>query len=109
MSAPTCVHPSTLSTGWGIRQSLDAAFTTLGAQPVSTYEVADYAIAAELIRHRLASAVLPVSAANRFPDLRTITVHPPLTWTLFIATTAPQYTSRATTTLAKILRDHVER
>jgi DNA-binding transcriptional LysR family regulator len=96
-------------TGWGIRRRLDAAFTTLGAQPVSAYEVADYAIAAELIRHRLATTVLPVSAADRFPDLRTITVHPPLTWTMFIATTAPQYTSRATITLAKILRDHVER
>lgn len=95
--------------GWGIRQRLDAAFTTIGAHPVSAYEVADYAIAAELIRHRLATAVLPVNAANRFPDLRTITVHPPLTWTLFIATAAPQYTSRATITLANTLLDHVER
>ena len=44
-------------TGWGIRQRLDAAFTTIGAQAVSGYEVADYAIAAQLIRHRLATAL----------------------------------------------------
>jgi DNA-binding transcriptional LysR family regulator len=93
--------------GWGIRQRLDAAFTTTGAHPVSAYEVADYAIAAELIRHGLATAVMPVSAANRFPDLRTITLHPPLTWTLFIASAAPAYTSRATATLADTLISHV--
>ena len=95
--------------GWGIRQRLDAAFTAVGGHPASSYEVADYAIAAELIRHRLATAVLPVNAANRFPDLRTIAVHPSLTWTLFMATRAPQHTSRATSTLAKTLLDHVER
>jgi DNA-binding transcriptional LysR family regulator len=94
-------------TGWGIRQRLDAAFTTIGARPVSAYEVADYAIAAELIRHRLATAVLPISAANRFGDLRTITLHPAVTWPLFIATAAPQYSSRATTTLADTLISHV--
>jgi DNA-binding transcriptional LysR family regulator len=96
-------------TGWGIRQRLDAAFATMAAHPVSGYEVADYAIAAELIRHRLATAVLPVSAANRFLDLRTITLHPPLTWTLSIASAAPQYVSRAATTLADTLIGHVDR
>jgi DNA-binding transcriptional LysR family regulator len=93
--------------GWGIRQRLDAAFTTIGAHPVSAYEVADYAIAAELIRHGLATAVMPVSAADRFPDLCTITLNPPLTWTLFIASAAPEYTSRATATLADTLISHV--
>jgi DNA-binding transcriptional LysR family regulator len=94
--------------GWGIRQRLDGAFAAIGAQPVSAYEVADYAVAAELIRHRLATAVLPVNAANRFADLRAVTLHPPLTWTLFIATAAPPYTSRATTTLATTLLNHIE-
>jgi len=56
--------------GWGIRQRLDKGFAAAGVQPVSAYEVADYAITAELIPHRLASAILPASAANRFPDLR---------------------------------------
>jgi DNA-binding transcriptional LysR family regulator len=94
--------------GWGIRQLLDAAFSTIGARPVSAYEVADYAIAAELIRHRLATAVLPVNVAKRFPDLRAIAVYPPITWTLSMATAAPRYTTRATAILARTLLDHVE-
>jgi DNA-binding transcriptional LysR family regulator len=89
--------------GWGVRQRLDAALAAAGVNPVSAYEVADYAIAAELVRHRLATAILPVSAANRFPDLRQAPVHPPLTWTLSIASAAPQYISRAAATLADTL------
>jgi DNA-binding transcriptional LysR family regulator len=76
--------------GWGIRQRLDAGFAAAGVQPVSAYEVADYAIAAELIRHRLATAILPTSAADRFPDLRTVSLHPSITWTLSIASAASQ-------------------
>jgi hypothetical protein len=33
-----------------------------GVHPIGAYEVADYAIAAELVRHRLATAILPVSS-----------------------------------------------
>src|SRR6202161_585450 len=66
--------------GWGIRQRVDAGFAAVGAQPVSAFEVADYAIAAELIRHRLATTILPASVANRFPDLRTVPLRPALTW-----------------------------
>jgi DNA-binding transcriptional LysR family regulator len=89
--------------GWGIRQGVDAALAAAGVHPVGAYEVADYAIAAELVRHRLATAILPVSAANRFPDLRRIRVHPALTWTLSIASAAPQYISRAAGTFADTL------
>ena len=74
--------------GWGIRQRVDAALAAAGVNPIGAYEVADYAIAAELIRHRLATAILPITAANRFPDLHKIPVHPPLTWTLSIASAA---------------------
>lgn len=74
--------------GWGIRQRLDAGFAGAGVRPVSAYEVADYAIAAELMRHRLAATVLPVSAAARFPDLRAIPLSPPMTWTLYLASAA---------------------
>jgi DNA-binding transcriptional LysR family regulator len=94
--------------GWGIRRSLDAAFAMIGARPRSTYEVADYAIAAEFIRHQLATAVLPSSAANRFPDLRAIEMDPPLTWTLSIASAAPQYVSRAASAVVDTLIDHVD-
>jgi DNA-binding transcriptional LysR family regulator len=76
--------------GWGIRQRLDAGFAAAGVQPTSAYEVADYAIAAELVRHRLAATVLPISAAERFPDLRVIPLSPPMTWTLYLASAESQ-------------------
>src|SRR3984885_4986228 len=76
--------------GWGIRQRLDAGFAAAGVQPTSAYEVADYAIAAELVRHRLAATVLPISAAGRFPDLRVIPLSPALTWTLYLASADSQ-------------------
>ena len=107
----TCVRLTELTareviqfpTGWGIRRRLDAAFATVGVQSLGSYEVADYAIAAEFIRHELGTAVIPISAARRFPDLRTITVDPPLTWTLSIASAAAQYLSRAASALAELL------
>jgi DNA-binding transcriptional LysR family regulator len=37
--------------GWGIRQRVDAALAAAGVNPIGAYEVADYAIAAELVRH----------------------------------------------------------
>jgi DNA-binding transcriptional LysR family regulator len=94
--------------GWGIRQRLDAGFAAAGVDPISAYEVADYAIAAELIRHRLASAILPASAANRFPDLRTVPLHPSITWTLSIAYAASQYDSPAINALIDTLVRHVD-
>ncbi|MFZ0716967.1 LysR substrate-binding domain-containing protein, partial [Mycobacterium sp.] len=93
--------------GWGIRQRLDAGFAAAGVHPINAYEVADYAIAAELIRHRLASAILPASAANRFPDLRTVRVHPSITWTLSIAYAASQRASPAINALIDTLLRHV--
>jgi DNA-binding transcriptional LysR family regulator len=95
--------------GWGIRQRLDAGFAAAGVHPVSAYEVADYAIAADLVRHRLAAAILPRTAANRFTDLRTITLHPTLTWTLFMASAPARHRNRATAVLADMLISHVDR
>lgn len=79
----------------GIRQRLDAGFVAGGTHPTNAYEVADYAIAAELIRRRLATTVLPISAANRFPDLRAVPLNPPLTWTLCLASSAAKTNGRA--------------
>ena len=93
--------------GWGIRQRLDNGFAAAGVHPISAYEVADYAIAAELIRHRLASTILPASAANRFPDLRTVRLHPSITWTLSIAYAASQHASPAINALIDTLIRHV--
>lgn len=94
--------------GWGIRRRLDAEFTAAGVHPVNAYEVADYAIAAELIRHRLATTVLPTNAANRFPDLHAIPLNPVLTWTLSLASAAGQKPSRATQALVDTITRHVD-
>jgi DNA-binding transcriptional LysR family regulator len=94
--------------GWGIRRLLDANFAAAGVQPINAYEVADYAIAAELIRHRLATTVLPISAASRFPDLRMVPLNPPLTWTLSLASAAPETVSRATKALVDTITRHID-
>jgi DNA-binding transcriptional LysR family regulator len=93
--------------GWGIRQRLDEGFAAAGVQPVSAYEVADYAITAELIRHRLAATVMPVSVASRFPDLHTAALRPVMTWTLSIASAASQTENRAINALVDTLVRHV--
>ncbi|HEY0224991.1 MAG TPA: LysR family transcriptional regulator [Mycobacterium sp.] len=94
--------------GWGIRRRLDAGFSAAGVHPVNAYEVADYAIAAELIRHKLATTVLPISAANRFPDLHTVALHPQMTWTLSLVSAARETTSRALKALVDTITRHVE-
>ena len=93
--------------GWGIRKRLDAGFDAAGVQPVGAYEVADYAIASELIRHRLATAILPASVANRFPDLHAIPLRPTMTWTLSVAYAASQHASPAINALIDTLIRHV--
>jgi len=97
-----------LPLGWGIRQRLEAGFAAAGAHPVTAYEVADYAITAELIRHRLATTILPASVANRFPDLRTVPLRPALTWTLSIASAASQNANPAINALIDTLIRHVD-
>ncbi|SPM42076.1 DNA-binding transcriptional regulator, LysR family, partial [Mycobacterium numidiamassiliense] len=94
--------------GWGIRRRLDAGFSAAGVHPVNAYEVADYAIAAELIRHQLAATVLPISAANRFPDLHTVALHPQMTWTLSLVSAARETTSRAIKALVDTITRHVD-
>jgi DNA-binding transcriptional LysR family regulator len=94
--------------GWGIRRRLDAGFSAAGVHPVNAYEVADYAIAAELVRHKLATTVLPISAANRFPDLQTVPLHPPMTWTLSLVSAARETTSRAIKALVDTITRHVD-
>jgi DNA-binding transcriptional LysR family regulator len=94
--------------GWGIRQRLDKGFATAGVHPVSAYEVADYAITAELIRHRLASTILPASVAGRFPDLQTIPLKPAMMWTLSLASAASQSENRAINALVDTLACHVD-
>jgi DNA-binding transcriptional LysR family regulator len=94
--------------GLGIRQRLDKGFAAAGVQPVSAYEVADYAITAELIRHRLATTILPASVASRFPDLNTIPLRPAMTWTLSVASAVSQDANRAISALVDTLVRHVD-
>jgi DNA-binding transcriptional LysR family regulator len=94
--------------GWGIRQRLDDGFAAADVHPISAYEVADYAITAELIRHRLAITILPASVASRFPDLRTVRLHPSITWTLSIAYAASQHDSPAINALIETMVRHVD-
>lgn len=94
--------------GWGIRQRVDAGFAAVGVSPINAFEVADYAITAELIRHRLATTILPISVAERFPDLRKIDVDPPLVWTMSIASAGPKFTDRTIDALIDTITRHVE-
>jgi DNA-binding transcriptional LysR family regulator len=74
-----------------------------GSRAGATHRVADYAITAELIRHRLATTILPSS----FPDLRTVPLHPAITWTLSIAYAASRHASPAINALIDTLIRHV--
>jgi len=94
--------------GWGIRRRLDAGFASVGVRPVNAYEVADYAIAAEIVRHRLATTVLPISAARRFPDLHTVALRPAMMWTLSLASAATQTGSQAVKALVETITRHVD-
>ena len=58
-------------------------------------------------RSKRASAILPASAANRFPDLRTVRLQPSITWTLSIAYAASQHSSPAINALIDTLIRHV--
>lgn len=73
--------------GWGIRRCTDRAFAGQGVHLESPYEVSDYGIAAGLVRHRLATVLMPTTTARRFTDdLRAIpVVAPTLHWTLSLA------------------------
>lgn len=86
--------------GWGVRRILDQALAAAGLEVVTAYEVADYATAAGLARHRLGVVVLPAAEARLFPDLRHIAVTPTLTWTLSLASAPVRHLSPAAASLA---------
>src|SRR6202046_4162960 len=92
--------------GWGIRQRLDEGFAAADVHPISAYEVADYAITAELIRHRLATTIRPAGVPSRSPDLRTVRLHPSITWTLSIAYAASRHDSPAINALIDTMIRH---
>src|SRR5882757_5696394 len=90
--------------GWGIRHRIDRALADAGIDPVSPYEVADYATAAGLIHHRLGTTLIPRTAAAQFPELRAVPVTPAPTWQVSLATAAGRL-SPAVAALADTLTD----
>jgi DNA-binding transcriptional LysR family regulator len=95
--------------GWGIRERLDEAFAASAAQPVTAYQVADYTIAAELVRHRLAATIVPASAADRFPDLTTVGLDPPIPWTVYLASATQPSSKPAVAELTEAISRSVRR
>ncbi|XES00171.1 LysR substrate-binding domain-containing protein [Streptomyces sp. S1D4-11] len=55
--------------GWAIRLSVDRAFRAAAVERESTFEVNDIVAASELVRADLGVCVMPISIADRFPDL----------------------------------------
>jgi DNA-binding transcriptional LysR family regulator len=91
------------ASGWGIRHRVDHALADAGVDPVSPYEVADYATAAGLVQHRLGTTLIPRTAAAQFPELRAIPVSPATTWQLCLATATGRRLSPAAAALAGAL------
>jgi DNA-binding transcriptional LysR family regulator len=69
--------------GWAIRQEVDRAFRTAGAQRTTAFEVNDILAAAELVRQGLGVTIVPESLTALFSDLRPLRIasHAP-TWTI---------------------------
>lgn len=55
--------------GWAIRLAVDRAFRAAAVERESTFEVNDIVAASELVRADLGVCVMPISIADRFPDL----------------------------------------
>jgi DNA-binding transcriptional LysR family regulator len=91
------------ASGWGVRHRVDRALADAGIDPVSPYEVADYATAAGLIQHRLGTTLIPRTAAALFPELRAVPVTPAPTWQLSLATAAGRRLPPAVAALADAL------
>ncbi|HZZ51851.1 MAG TPA: LysR family transcriptional regulator [Pseudonocardia sp.] len=91
--------------GWGIRHRVDQALAGAGVDPAAPYEVADYATAAGLVRHRLGTTLLPRTAATRFSELRAVPVVPAPSWQLCLATAGGRRLSPAAAALAETLAE----
>lgn len=73
------------SPGWAIRHAVDRSFRAAGVDRATTFEVNDIVAAAELVRNDLGVCIMPLSIADRFPDLRQyrISRHAP-TWKVMV-------------------------
>lgn len=73
------------SPGWAIRYAVDRSFRAAGVDRATTFEVNDIVAAGELVRNDLGVCIMPLSIADRFPDLRRYRIrrHAP-TWKVMV-------------------------
>lgn len=71
---------------FGLRRLMDGAFHAVGVQPRTPYEVpAGFAAIAELVRNGLGTTFMPVSEAERFPDLRSYPLAQQVIWQVYLS------------------------
>ncbi|MET8403599.1 LysR family transcriptional regulator [Streptomyces sp900116325] len=63
------------SPGWAIRYAVDRSFRAAGVDRATTFEVNDIVAAAELVRNDLGVCIMPMSIADRFPELCQYRIH----------------------------------
>lgn len=74
---------------YGLQRIVEEAFAAAGVTPHKPYEASvDYWVGANLVRHGLGSMFMPASDANRFPDLRALSLRPVMQWKIYLATQA---------------------
>lgn len=89
---------------FGLRRLIDDAFHCAGVQSRTPYEVpAGFAAIAELVRHGLGTTFMPISEADRFPDLRTYPLAQQVTWQVYLASPPAARMTPASTRLADTL------
>lgn len=89
---------------FGLRRTVDSAFTAAGIASRTPYEVATgFAIATSLVRHGLGSIFMPASETSCCPDLRAVSVHPAPVWTVHLAHARRERLGPASATLAQLL------
>jgi DNA-binding transcriptional LysR family regulator len=90
--------------GWGNRTVVDRAFAAAGLDRQVLFEVADYAAAAGLVRHRLGIAFLPASTTADISDLAALRLSPrPLRWRLSVAAPSARRPSAAARAFLSVL------
>ena len=93
--------------GWGNRAVVDRAFAAAGLERQVLFEVADFVIAAGLVRNGLGVAFVPASAMAPFDGLARAEVAGGLRWRVSVATAAARRNPAAVTAfLSELHRSH---
>jgi DNA-binding transcriptional LysR family regulator len=93
-----------LPSEFGLQRIINDSFAAAGVVPHMPYEaIVDYSFAAALVRNGLGSVFMPASDANRFPDLRAVSVRPAIDWRIFLATAERTQLAPASAKLAELV------